>query len=70
MALAGGAVHGHHPQVALVLVLAREQNAVTLADGVEEEPAALQVCMACQVRSGQVRSGQGGKLSCERGHES
>jgi len=34
--LAGGSVHGHHPQVALVLIVARVQNAVTVTHRVEK----------------------------------
>ena len=41
--LSRGAVHGHHPHVALVLVVTRVQDTVALAHRVEEEPTALQV---------------------------
>ena len=55
MALPGGPVHGHYPEVALVLILTGEQDAVALPHGVKEEPASLQVCG--RVRGGQVREG-------------
>lgn len=41
--LAGRPVHGHHPEAALVLVVAGVQDAVAFAHRVEEEAAALEV---------------------------
>lgn len=43
--LARRPVERHHPEVGLGLVVAREHHAVALLHRVEEEPAALQVCM-------------------------
>ena len=58
VALSRGSVHGHHPQVTLVVIFTREQDAVALPHGVEEEPSALQVCGTGQDRAGRVTGNQ------------
>ena len=45
MRLAGRPIEGHYPEMGLGFIVGSKNDTVTFLDGVEEEPAAIQIYM-------------------------